>query len=143
MEQAGGFSATAGQTAVGTYVSCGVQQVAVVSPQSVDLGASSTPLQCYASPAWPGPGSVGCLVERSRCTHMRCHWGSEKKNKNMSQGGQKMSLKVQTFNQSASLFLFSNSYLFISILHPQFKGFSYGRVVIPRACLWLQKTRLL
>lgn len=58
------------------YVSCEARRAAVASPQSVALEASSAPLQCYATRVWPRPVWVGCLVERSRCTHTRCHWGS-------------------------------------------------------------------
>lgn len=67
-----------GQTAdlVCPYVSYEARQAAVVSPQSVGLEASSAPLRCYATRVWPRPASVGCLVERSRCRHRRCHWGS-------------------------------------------------------------------
>lgn len=35
------------------------------------------------------------------------------------------------------------SYLFVGILHPQFKGFPNSGVIIPWARLWLQKTCLL
>lgn len=61
---------------IGPYVSYGARQAAVVSPQSEGLGASSAPLRCYATRAWPKPGSVGCSAVRSRCTRMRCRWGS-------------------------------------------------------------------
>lgn len=71
----------AGQTAdlvcMCPYVSYEARQAAAVSPQSAGLEASLAPLQCYATQAWPTPGSVECLEEHSHCTHMRCHWGSE------------------------------------------------------------------
>lgn len=72
----GAAGQTADRVCTGPYVSYEGRQAAVVSPQSVGLEASLAPLQCFAIRAWLRPGSVGCLVERSRCIRRRCRWGS-------------------------------------------------------------------
>lgn len=94
----------AGQTAdpvcSGPYVSYEGRQAAVVSPQSVDLEASSAPLRCYATQVWPRPGSVGCLVGRSRCIRRRCRWGSA--------GIKKHTNRPQTVKSACSFLLFMN-----------------------------------
>lgn len=53
-------SKKAGLDCHSAYVSYGARPAAVVSPQSVGREASSALLRCYATRAWPVPGSAGC-----------------------------------------------------------------------------------
>lgn len=110
------------------YVFYEGHQATVVSPQNVGLEASSVPLQYYANLVWLRAALVEYWEERSRCTRRRCHWGSA--DVTVTQKQVKKKICKPRLVKSSKV-----SCLFISILHPQFQGFSDGWVVIPWACL--------